>query len=117
MEGRKKKQYKSKREIRNTLKNTVCQDVMPHSLVMIQMSSGTVCYLFLAGCLLGLFTAPEDGGSMFLQNASKLLSDYSTLQSHCQFQETYCLHNREQEYMQAANTVCHRLSKTYNAKQ
>jgi hypothetical protein len=49
---------------------------------MIQTSSGTVCYLFHAGCLLGLLTDLEDGGSMFLQNASKHLPDYSTLQSH-----------------------------------
>jgi hypothetical protein len=42
-----------------------------------QADRGSACHLLHAGCLLGLLCDPEDGGSMFLPNVSKLLTDYT----------------------------------------
>jgi hypothetical protein len=40
---------------------------------------GSACHLLLANILLGMPFAPEDGGSMLLQNVSALILDYSML--------------------------------------
>jgi hypothetical protein len=41
--------------------------------------SGPVCYVLLAGLLLGLFLDPEDWSDMSLWNASWLSTDYTAL--------------------------------------
>jgi hypothetical protein len=51
--------------------------------------SGLACQLLFACYLLGLLFDPEDGGSVFLQNVSELIPDYTVSHPRTQYSALY----------------------------